>query len=65
LAIIYFGQCFENNRSGAKITATCSHGIGCAALFLTKNGRGYILGDFFKNSSCHPDHDPTLTNIQY
>jgi hypothetical protein len=25
---------------------------------LTKNGLGYILGDFLTNSSVHPDGDP-------
>jgi hypothetical protein len=25
--------------------------------FLTKNGLGYILGNFFTNSSGHPEHE--------
>jgi hypothetical protein len=34
------------------------HGVGYA-LFLTLNGFGYILGDFFINSSGHPAPNPT------
>jgi hypothetical protein len=33
--------------------AALSHGKSCA-LILAKNGVGYILGEFFTNSSGHP-----------
>jgi hypothetical protein len=32
------------------------------ALILTKNGVGYILGDFFTNSSGHPASGPVDEN---
>jgi hypothetical protein len=52
--IYYFGQLIENYKNSPQ----------CGTTFLTarilqyfgqKNGLGYILGDFFTNSSGHPD----------
>jgi hypothetical protein len=54
-AIVYFGQWFEIYIISANFWATflCDTSY---VLILTKNGLGYILGDFFKNSSGHPDY---------
>jgi hypothetical protein len=50
----YFGQFFfVNYRSSSHFLATFSHCCGYALNF-TKNGLGYVLGDFFTNSSGHP-----------
>jgi hypothetical protein len=53
--IANFGKWFENYKSSAHLWGTFSHGTSYV-LILTKNGLGYILGDFFTNSSGHPDH---------
>jgi hypothetical protein len=44
---------FFNYISGPNICAIFSH-ENCYVLILTKSGLGYILGDFFINSSGHP-----------
>jgi hypothetical protein len=48
-----FGRIFENCRSKINIWATLFHDTRYI-LFLQKNGLGYILCDFFTNSSGHP-----------
>jgi hypothetical protein len=53
-AIVYFEQFFVNCKSSPQFWATLSHSLGYA-LILAKNGLGYILGEFFSNSSGHPD----------
>jgi hypothetical protein len=50
-----FGRCFENCKSSAKFLATFFHGTN-TVLILAKYALGYILGDFFTNSSGHPGH---------
>jgi hypothetical protein len=44
---------FGNNKSSPHFWATQSHSQGYV-LILAKNGLGYILGEFFTNSSGHP-----------
>jgi hypothetical protein len=51
--IVYFGQWFKNYRSSAHFWATFFHGTSHVSI-LTKKMLGYILGDFFTNSSGHP-----------
>jgi hypothetical protein len=58
-ATFYFGYFFVKItfRNSANIYwAPFFHGKICALIF-TRNGLGYILGDFFTNSSGHPDAD--------
>jgi hypothetical protein len=53
---IYFGKWFENDRNSAYVFMGCFfHGASNVLLISAKNGLGYILGDFFANSSGHPD----------
>jgi uncharacterized membrane protein SpoIIM required for sporulation len=50
------GRFFENKKVAfilGYVLFTCGVGY---ALMLTKNGLGYIMGDFFTNSSVHPGH---------
>jgi hypothetical protein len=47
-------QLYENCRIGPHFCATLFPSIDYV-FFLTKNGLGYISGDFFANSSGHPD----------
>jgi hypothetical protein len=54
--IDFFGLFFTNYRCSPKFWATVFQSI-YYALILTKFGLGYILGDFFTNSSGH--HAPT------
>jgi hypothetical protein len=49
----YFGQFFESYKVSPHYCATFSRGEGCE-LNKTKNWLGYILGEFFKNSSGRP-----------
>jgi hypothetical protein len=51
--VVFFGQFFENLKSRTNSWATCFHGAS-DVLIVTKNGLGYILGDFFTNSPGHP-----------
>jgi hypothetical protein len=54
----YFLWAFlEIFRSSANLLTTFSQSI-CSVFILTKNGLGYILGDFFTNSSGHLDYFP-------
>jgi hypothetical protein len=51
---VYCRQFIENYKCSPQFcAATFFHGEGYA-LILTKNWLGYILGDFFENSSGHP-----------
>jgi hypothetical protein len=51
------GSFFENRRSCPNFWATFF--IGNSHVFITTiNGFGYISGDFFRNSSCHPGSSP-------
>jgi hypothetical protein len=52
-AIVKICLCFENYITSAKFLATFFHGTN-TVLILAKYGLGYILGDFFTNSSGHP-----------
>jgi hypothetical protein len=55
--IIYFGRLVENRKSSPYFCATFSLSTGlciCDILIVTKIGLGYILGNFFTNSSGHP-----------
>jgi hypothetical protein len=65
--IVYFRQFYENYRNGSNLLDTFVHGKSyihkCILKYtylLTKNVLGYILGDFFTNSSGHPDGVPKL-----
>jgi hypothetical protein len=51
---------FDKYKSSSQFWATFVHGKGYAVI-LTKNGLGHILGDFFKNSSGHPDRNQHVT----
>jgi hypothetical protein len=51
---IFFGQYFENHKSNPNFCAYFSEEEIISVLLLRKNGLGYILGDFFTNSSGHP-----------
>jgi hypothetical protein len=51
-SIVYFGQRLKHYRSSAKFLATFFPRY---VLILTKKWFGYILGDFFTNSSGHND----------
>jgi hypothetical protein len=53
LAIVFFGQIFENPESSPKSLATLST-LQVLYYFLINKGLGYILGDFFTSSSGHP-----------
>jgi hypothetical protein len=53
-AFIFFGQFVYNYRSSLNMYLFFFHVKSCA-LGLKKNWLGYILGDFFANSSGHPD----------
>jgi hypothetical protein len=48
------GSFFENDRSKANSLSTFFHDTNYV-LFFVKNVFGYRLGDFFANSSGHPD----------
>jgi hypothetical protein len=50
--IVNFGQFFENDRSRTNFRILFPDKS--YVLILTKNGLGYILGDFHINSSGHP-----------
>jgi hypothetical protein len=66
-ATVYFGQCFENYRSGAKMWTTFFHGTSYV-LILGENGLGLILGDFFTNTPGHhatDRHLHSLVNIHW
>jgi hypothetical protein len=52
-AIVYFGHYFDNYRSTANYWATFLHSTSYV-LILTNTWLGYILGDFFTDSSGHP-----------
>jgi hypothetical protein len=59
-ALVYPGL-FENYRSNANFGATFFRSTSYV-LIGTKHGLGYILGDFFTNSSGHPGwHAPKVT----
>jgi hypothetical protein len=49
-AVVFF---FENDKSSVISWASFFHGTSYVFI-LTKNVLGYILGDFFTNSSGHP-----------
>jgi hypothetical protein len=49
----YFGQVFENYRSSSTFGANVYNGKN-RILILTKSVLGYLLGDFFRDSSGHP-----------
>jgi hypothetical protein len=51
--MVYFLSLFENDRN---IPVSFGYFFHCEsyALISAKNGLGYILGDFFTNSSGHP-----------
>jgi hypothetical protein len=51
---MYFGQCFENDRSSINFSAPFFHGTGYV-LILINNQLGYSMDDLFTNSSGHPD----------
>jgi hypothetical protein len=53
--IVYFGQCFSIAEV-AEIFGLNFSAVKVYVLTLTKNGLGYILGDFFTFSSRHPAH---------
>jgi hypothetical protein len=56
--IVYFGQFYENDKSGPHFWATFLPRLRLCINF-DKNLLGYILGDFFPaNSSGHPDGKP-------
>jgi hypothetical protein len=64
---IFIGQLFTLG-SFLKMTEVCSPCFGATfflglshALILPKNVLGYILSDFFTNSSCHPDGSRVTT----
>jgi hypothetical protein len=50
-AVVYFGQFFENYKSSPNCWSPFFHSK-CDNMYI--NGLGYILGDFFKNTSGHP-----------
>jgi hypothetical protein len=52
MAIFCFGQVFKNYRTNPHFCATCfpKHKL---CFNFDENGLGYILGDFFANSSGH------------
>jgi hypothetical protein len=58
----HIGQIFEKYRNIPNLWTSTSSGKSCA-LILTKNGLGYILGDFFTNSSGRCSHvvPPTIS----
>jgi hypothetical protein len=51
--VVYFEQIFENMRESANYFATFFHRTKCVSI-LTEHALGYVLGDFFTNSSGHP-----------
>jgi hypothetical protein len=59
-----FGKFFKNYTSNPKLWATLFQRIDYV-LILTKNGLGYILGDFFTNSSgtLFADHASSVENV--
>jgi hypothetical protein len=57
----YFGQFLDNDRSILHIWANVFRGW---ASISTKSVLGYILGDFFTNSSGHPDSDKMTQNYE-
>jgi hypothetical protein len=59
------GSFFENYRNSTNNWATFFRYESCVLIF-TRNGMGYILGDFFTNVSGHPVPDqPTFKRRQY
>jgi hypothetical protein len=52
---------FEKFRSSLNFWDNFVHGASYA-MILTKNALGYILGDFFANSSGHPAHRAVHTS---
>jgi hypothetical protein len=54
LGIVYMVQFIENDRSSPHFCSTFFQSIDYVFI-LTKIGFGYISGDFFENSSGHPD----------
>jgi hypothetical protein len=57
--MVYFGQFVENYRSSPPSFATFFPST-VGALIDTKSSFGYILGDFFKNSSGNPAPEADL-----
>jgi hypothetical protein len=53
----YFGQFLEKYNSGYTFLAIFSLVEG----HFDKNGLGYILGDFFSNTSGHPENRTTFS----
>jgi hypothetical protein len=51
--VVYFEQFWENYGNSANFWATFFYGSNYA-LILPMNELGYILGNFFSNSSGHP-----------
>jgi hypothetical protein len=51
---LLFGSFFENYECSPTFWATSFHSMGYESI-LAQNGFGYILGDFFANSSGHPE----------
>jgi hypothetical protein len=60
--IANFGKWFEKYKSSAHLRGTFSPWYQLCIHF-EKNGLGYILGDFFINSSGHPDHNINPVNM--
>jgi hypothetical protein len=52
-SVVFFGQFIENYRSSSNSKATFFPQYHLCINFY-KNGFGYVLGDFFTNSSSHP-----------
>jgi hypothetical protein len=44
---------FEKYRNSPKIRATFSHGRSCVLVLTIEIGLGYVMGDFYTNSSGH------------
>jgi hypothetical protein len=61
-AAVYFGQFIENFKSYPNYWASIFHDTRYVHTYLTftKNELGYILGDFFTNSSGHPVTNVTI-----
>jgi hypothetical protein len=61
----YFSLGFFNISEIAQIYGLLFSQIICSVLILTKNGFGYILGDFFTNSSGHSASVHQLGEVSY
>jgi hypothetical protein len=49
----FFCENYSNSKSH---WTSCFHGKSCVLIF-TRNGLGYVLGDFFTNASGHPGEE--------